>query len=102
VWPKSVEPQGRYMDHGKLFFPGDNKPVDGPPKFDAEALKKVLRPMGEWSTTEVTCTPDGKVVVKVNGTEVASGKTGLTEGPVGWQSEGAEVHFRNITIKEMK
>src|SRR3954469_16732685 len=20
LWPKSVEPQGRYMDHGKLFF----------------------------------------------------------------------------------
>jgi hypothetical protein len=100
IWPKSVEPQGRYMDHGKLFFPGGVKPVEQ--KFDAEALKKVLRPMGEWSTTEVTCRPDGTVIVKVNGAEVASGKTELVEGPIGWQSEGAEVHFRNIIVKELK
>ncbi len=101
IWPASVEPQGRYMDHGKLFFPGGVKPV-GMPTFDLDALKKVLKPMGEWSTTEVTCKPDGTVLVKVNGVEVASGKTALTEGPIGWQSEGTEVHFKNIQIKEMK
>jgi hypothetical protein len=100
IWPASVEPQGRYMDHGKLFFPGDNKPIEQ--KFDPEALKRVLRAMGEWSTTEVTCKPDGSVVVKVNGVEVASGKSALTEGPIGFQSEGAEVHFRNIKLKPLK
>src|SRR6266581_3464409 len=25
VWPKSVEPQGRYKDHGKVYFPGWDK-----------------------------------------------------------------------------
>jgi hypothetical protein len=25
----------------------------------------------------------------------------LTEGPIGWQSEGAEIHFRNIRIKKL-
>src|SRR5207249_3115950 len=72
VWPKCVEPQGRYYDHGKLFFMGV-KAIEA--KFDAKALKKALRPMGEWSTTEITCAADGSISVKVNGTPVSSGKS---------------------------
>lgn len=98
VMPKSVEPQGRYKDHGKLFFIG----VKGVGKFDEKAHKKALRPMGEWSTTEVICAPDGTVSVKLNGIPVSSGKTELTSGPIGFQCEGWEIHFRNIRIKEMK
>jgi hypothetical protein len=99
VWPKCIEPQGRYFDHGKLFFIGV-KAIEQ--KFDAKALKKALRPMGEWSTTEITCKADGSISVKVNDIPVSSGKSELTEGPIGWQSEGAEVHFRNIRIKTNK
>lgn len=102
IWPRSVEPQGRYKDHGKLFMIGLQKDEIKRNDFDAEALKKALRPMGEWSTTEVTCKPDGTISVKVNGIPVSSGQTVLTEGPIGWQSEGAEIHFRNIKIKELK
>ncbi|MGL4553743.1 MAG: 3-keto-disaccharide hydrolase, partial [Gemmataceae bacterium] len=98
VMPKCVEPQGRYRDHGKLFFLG----VKGEGKFDEKAHKKALKPMGEWSTTEVTCAADGSVSVKLNGVPVASGKTDLKSGPVGFQSEGTEVHFRNIHLKETK
>jgi 3-keto-disaccharide hydrolase len=101
VMPKSVEPQGRYEDHGKLFFIGGVKPV-GEPTFDADAQRKALKPMGEWSTTEVTCKADGSIVVKLNGVQVSQAKTELTEGPIGFQCEGFEVHFRNIRIKEVK
>jgi Domain of Unknown Function (DUF1080) len=100
VMPKSVEPQGRYRDHGKLFFLGVKS--DGTETFDAEAHKKALKPMGQWSTTEVTCAADGTVSVKLNGVPVSKGKTGLTEGPIGFQSEGFEVHFRNVRITERK
>jgi hypothetical protein len=96
IWPKCVEPQGRYYDHGKLFFVGV-KPLAQ--KFDAKAQKKALKPMGEWSTTEVTCKPDGSISVKLNGVPISSGKSELKEGPIGWQSEGAEVHFRKLRIK---
>lgn len=98
VWPRSVEPQGRYMDHGKLFFI-KVKGMDA--KFEAEAQKRALKPMGEWNTTEITCGADGTVSVKINGVPVSSGKSELTEGPIGWQSEGAEIHFRNILIKKL-
>jgi hypothetical protein len=97
LWPKSVEPQGRYFDHGKLYFI-KVKPIEQ--KFDAEALKGALKPIGEWNTTEITCDANGAVSVKVNGVPVSSGKTELTEGPIGWQSEGSEIHFRNILIKK--
>jgi hypothetical protein len=98
IWPRAVEPQGRYADHGKLFFI-KVKPMAQ--QFDAEALKGARKPMGEWNTTEVTCDSSGNVSVKVNGVPVSSGKTELTEGPIGWQSEGAEIHFRNIMIKKL-
>jgi hypothetical protein len=87
-------------DHGKLFFIGV-KPI-GTAKFDEEAHKKAVKPQGEWNTTEVVCAADGTVTVRINGTEVASGKTELTEGPVGFQSEGSFFHFKNIRVKEMK
>jgi hypothetical protein len=86
------------MDHGKLFFIKVKKMYE---KFDAEAQKRAVKPMGEWNTTEITCGADGTVSVKVNGVPVSSGKSELTEGPIGWQSEGAEIHFRNILIKKL-
>jgi hypothetical protein len=96
VWPLSVEPQCRYMDHGKLFFIG----LKGTQKFDEKAQKKALKPSHEWNTTEVT-SKDGKVTVKINGVLVNTGESKLMEGPIGFQSEGARIHFKNIKIKPM-
>ena len=100
VMPKSVEPQGRYKDHGKLYAVGGLTSLKS--TFNEEAHKKALKPMGQWSTTEVTCKADGTVSVKLNGVPVAEGKSELTEGPIGFQCEGWEIHFRNIRIKELK
>ncbi len=95
VWPKCVEVQGMNRDHGKIFAIGGAK---GKFDFDAEALKKARHPVGEWNTTEVTV-QNGTITSKVNGAQVGTGKTNLTEGPFGLQSEGAEIHFKNIKIK---
>ncbi len=85
-------------DHGKLIFLQCN----GKGTFDREAKDKATKPVGEWNTTEIICKEDGSITAKINGTEVSSGKGDLTEGQIGFQSEGAEIHFRNIKIKEMK
>jgi hypothetical protein len=98
VWPKCIEVQGMNRDHGKLIGVSGAKATS---KFDREALKKVRKPIGEWNTTEAVI-QDGNIIAKVNGTEVDAGKADLTEGQIGFQSEGAEIHFRNIRIKEMK
>ena len=88
VWPKSVEPQGRYMDHGKLFFIGFAKDAKKESTFDEAAQKKALKASDEWNTTEVTARADRSIAVRINGTLVATGKSELTSGPIGFQSEG--------------
>lgn len=99
IWPKCVEVQGRNMDHGKLFYLGGTKGEKA--TFDADALKKARKPVGEWNTTEIVF-QDGMITAKVNGAVVATGKAPVVEGPFGFQSEGAEIHFKNIKVKEMK
>ncbi len=96
VWPKSLEVQGMNRDHGSLLGVGGVKIINN--KFDRAALEKARHPVGEWNTTEVVV-KDGSVTSAVNGTPIASGKVDLTEGPFGFQSEGAEIHFKNIKIK---
>jgi Domain of Unknown Function (DUF1080) len=103
VWPYCIEAQGRYQDHGKIFFVGWPKDAKkGTAKDDDAARKKALKAKEEWHTTEMTCHADGSFVVKINGIEVASGKSELTEGPIGFQSEGAAIEFRNIKLKKLK
>jgi hypothetical protein len=99
VWPKSVEPQGRYKDHGKLFFIGFGKDDKKESKFDEAAQQKALKASDEWNTTEVTARGDGSIEVRINGTLVSTGKSELTSGPFGFQSEGARIHFKDIMIK---
>ncbi len=98
VWPKCVEVQGMNKEHGKIFAIGGAK---GKYTFDKETLLKVRKPVGEWNTTEIIC-KDGAITAKINGTEVSSGKGELTAGQIGFQSEGAEVFYRNIVIKPIK
>jgi hypothetical protein len=99
IWPKAVEPQGRYKDHGKLFFIGFAKSDKTQGKFDEAAQKKALKASDEWNTTEATVHGDGSIEVRINGTLVSTGKSDLTSGPLGFQSEGARIHFKNIMIK---
>jgi hypothetical protein len=98
VWPNAIEVQGMNRDHGKIF---GIAPAKGTFKDMPDVRKRVLKPVGEWNTTEVI-SQDGSLTAKVNGEIVCEGKGELTEGPLGWQSEGAEIHFKNIMIKELK
>jgi hypothetical protein len=101
VWPKCIEVQGMNRDHGKLLGVSGVK-LSADTKFDKAAKDKATRPVGQWNTTEIICKADGSIEARINGTQVSSGKSELTEGPIGFQSEGAEIHFRNIKIKELK
>jgi uncharacterized protein (TIGR03000 family) len=97
VWPKSVEVQGLQSQHGHIFAIGGAK---GDFKTDKEAQKKAIK-MGDWNTTEVV-SRDGALTAKVNGVQVSTGKSDLTEGPFGLQSEGTQLHFKNIRIKTLE
>ena len=62
--------------------------------------KAAEKPPGEWNRYEITVS-GGNIELKVNGETVnqASGLDVLA-GPIGLQSEGAEIHFRNIELVE--
>jgi Domain of Unknown Function (DUF1080) len=99
VWPKSIEVQGMNRDHGSLLAVSGAKLKNN--KFDRAALEKARNKVGEWNTTE-TVVKNGHITSAVNGTPIASGDTDLMEGPFGFQSEGAEIHFKNIKIKTLE
>lgn len=99
VWPKCVEIQGANRDHGNLYFLQAKKLESN---YDKAAKDKATHPVGEWNTTEAILGADGSITAKINGTQVTSGKSDLTEGPFGFQSEGAEIHFRNIKVKQLR
>lgn len=98
VWPTSLEVQGANGSHGSFIAIGGKAVGLTDAKFDGALVHKVRNKVGEWNTTEVTI-DNGNVIVKLNGTQVNSGKFTLTDGPFGFQSEGSELHFKNIKIK---
>lgn len=98
VWPRCVEVQLMHADAGNIFGLSGGKATA---KKDAEAQKKAIKPVGEWSTMEVI-SRDGTLTAILNGQKVAEA-TGAdpAQGQIGWQSEGAEIHFRNLKLKEL-
>ncbi len=108
VWPKSVEAQ---LANGMAgdFWLIDNARLDTPPeRVDQRSPRHRLRtksnekPVGEWNDYEIRC-DGGKVILKVNG-EVLNEGTNAEEvpGKIALQSEGAEIHFRNIRLTPLE
>lgn len=100
VWPYSLETQGMDRSVGDIFFIGAKDKSKNKHKVDAEARKKALKPVGEWSSYEVVV-KDGTVTVSVNGTKITTVESHEWPEPgyIGFQSEGVEIHWKNIRIK---
>ena len=109
IWPKGVEAQlmsGRagdfwLVDNFKLTV--DAKRQD--PKVSRHYFRTkedVEKKVGEWNQYEITCKGD-TVRLVINGQLVNEGKEAeLSKGKILLQSEGAEIHFRNIELKPIK
>jgi hypothetical protein len=112
VWPTSVEAQmysGRAGDFWLIYPPTVKLDVD-PARQDPKQARHYFRiqkeeiekPFGEWNEYEITCR-GGDITLVVNGKKANEGKNGnLTNGRIALQSEGAEVHFKDIVIKSLK
>jgi hypothetical protein len=98
VWPRSVEVQGANRSLGLILpIPRSLKCTR---TFDKEASAKARKPIGEFNKVEIVV-KGGDMVIKLNGAVVSTvDDCELTEGPIGFQSEGAETHWRNIRIRE--
>jgi type 1 glutamine amidotransferase len=101
VWPRSIEAQLQSGAAGDFWNIGD---------FPMSAVKERTRgrntarmhtnenPIGEWNTYEITVW-HGHCVLRVNGMVLNQAWSCMEiPGKIGLQSEGAEIHFRDIRL----
>jgi len=97
-WPTSIEVQGHFGEAGSVFGVRGGK-VSGAKR---GPIVKNRIPFGDWDKYEIT-SKDGKITVVLNGQLVNEGHDIYpAEGNICLQSEGWEVHYRNVAIKELK
>jgi hypothetical protein len=109
IWPKSIEAQLMANRAGDFWLVDGFKLNIDPARKDPNQARHFFRtkdnvekPLGEWNTYEITCDGD-KVKLVINGQPVNEGSgSELTKGKILLQSEGAEIHFRNIELKPLK
>jgi Domain of Unknown Function (DUF1080) len=95
--PRSLEVQGHFGEAGSLFGVRGGS-IKG-------AKRGVIvrnRPrFGDWDRYEITSV-NGKVTVRLNGELVNEGyDANPSDGSICLQSEGWEVHYRNLEIREL-
>jgi hypothetical protein len=88
--------------HGELFGVGGVKTVpDNPRGTRSMSFENRCKGKGEWNTYDVVCV-DGVIKLSVNGKFVNGiSKSTQKKGYLCLESEGAEIHFRNIKIIEL-
>ncbi len=107
IWPKAIECQIQETDCGDFWLIDSTTAVIGGIETEPRPFQRVVKqrdaekPNGEWNSVEVISI-DGHIVHKVNGVIVNEAfKTSEQSGRILIQSEGAEVFYRNIQIKEL-
>jgi hypothetical protein len=107
VWPRSVECQIQEGDCGDFWLIDSvSAVVDGiqqGPTNNTRVVKKkdAEKPTGEWNRVEVIANK-GKCTHIVNGVVVNEGdNVSLRSGRILIQSEGAEIYYRKIDVKEL-
>lgn len=68
--------------------------------FDADGVRRVFKPIGEWQRYEIECVGP-RVTVTLNGVMVAQAEIGRLSGHIGLQGEVGVVEYRNISIREV-
>ena len=88
--------------HGELFGAGSLKTVpDNPRGSRSKSIENRCKGKGQWNTYVVVAV-DGVVKLSVNGKFVNGiSKASVKKGYICLESEGAEIHFRNIRILEL-
>lgn len=88
IWPirgASLEPVGRISENGRRSLPSEAR----------------VRPSPEWNRYRLECR-DGTIRLAVNGVEVTQAREVMPRvGHLGLESEGSEIHFRHVRIKEL-
>jgi hypothetical protein len=96
-----VEPPVAYV-HGELFGVGGVQTVpDNPRGTRSKSVENRCKGKGEWNIYDVVCV-DGVVKLSVNGKFVNGlSHSSQKKGYLCLESEGGQIHFRNIKIIEL-
>jgi hypothetical protein len=96
-----VVPPDAYV-HGELFGVGEVKTTpDNPRGTRSKSVENRCKGRGYWNTYDVICI-DGTIKLSINGKFVNGiSKSSQRKGYICLESEGAEIHFRNIKIIEL-
>ncbi len=88
--------------HGELFGANGLTTVpDNPRGRRSKSIERRCKPAGQWNYYDVVCV-DGVVKLSVNGKFVNGvSQASVKKGYLCLESEGAEIHFRNIQIMEL-
>jgi hypothetical protein len=88
--------------HGEVFGAGGLVTVpDNPRGSRSKSIENCCKGKGQWNTYDVVAV-DGVVKLSVNGKFVNGiSKASVKKGYICLESEGAEIHFRNIRIMEL-
>lgn len=105
-WPNlnkhdGVTPPVAYV-HGELFGVNGVKTLPDNPRGERSmSIENRARGRGEWNTYDVVAV-DGVIKLSVNGKFVNGiSRSSQKKGYLCLESEGAEIHFRNIKIMEL-
>jgi hypothetical protein len=98
---KGEKPPDAYV-HGELFGVGGVETTpDNPRGPRSKSIENRAKGRGEWNTYDVVAV-DGVIKLAVNGKFVNGiSKSTQKKGYLCLESEGAEIHFRNIKILEL-
>lgn len=96
-----IKPPIAYV-HGELFGVGGVETVpDNPRGTRSKSIENRCKGKGEWNSYTVVCA-DGVIKLSVNGKFVNGlSKSTARKGYLCLESEGAEIHFRNLKIIEL-
>lgn len=99
--PDGTLPPIAYV-HGELFGAGGLKAVPDNPRGErSKSLENRCKGKGQWNVYDVVAV-DGTVKLSVNGKFVNGiSQSSVKKGYLCLESEGAEIHFRNIYIMEL-
>jgi hypothetical protein len=109
IWPKAIEAQLAADQAGDIWLVDGFKLKIDESRHDPKSERHYFRlkdgiekPRGEWNQYEITCKGKSLRLV-INGQFVNEGSDAeLTKGKILLQSEGSEIHFRNIELTPIR
>jgi len=105
VWPRCVQVQGKHGHQGDLFLmvgaeSREHRGMDSNTPLPLQGGANE-HPVGEWDHTVTICSND-VVVSCINGRLMnRTTECTVTNGFIGFQSEGGEMEIRNVTLRPL-